>query len=111
MSFYTKGGNVKVVSLKVNRLGSVWNQDSNSATKIMMDTNDRELSKGQSDKLLAMVENGTGSRAQPLKWNSSNKDVVELNVMDNSQATIVGKKKASLSLLSLPQMGRLQQAY
>ncbi|OMC77223.1 GH32 C-terminal domain-containing protein, partial [Paenibacillus odorifer] len=82
LSFYTKGGNVKVVSLKVNQLGSVWNQETGSATKIMMDTSDRELSKGQSDILLAMVENGTGNGAQPLKWNSSNKDVVELNVVD-----------------------------
>lgn len=103
LSFYTKGGNVKVVSLKVNQLGSVWNQETGSATKIMMDTSDRELSKGQSDILLAMVENGTGNGAQPLKWNSSNKDVVELNVVDKSQATLVAKKEGeSIITVSTP---------
>ncbi|MBD7967387.1 GH32 C-terminal domain-containing protein [Paenibacillus sp. Sa2BVA9] len=103
MSFYTKGDNVKVVSLKVNQLGSVWNQDSNSTTKIMMDTSDRELSKGESDTLLAMVENGPGNGAQPVKWISSNENVVEINVVDKSNANIVAKKEGeSVITVSTP---------
>ncbi|OAB47200.1 GH32 C-terminal domain-containing protein [Paenibacillus antarcticus] len=103
MSFYTKGGNVNVVSLKVNQLVSVWNQEASSATKISMDTTDRELSKGQSDTLLAMVENGPGNGTQPIKWESSNKDVVVLKVVDKSQATIVAKEKGeSIITVSTP---------
>lgn len=67
----------------MNWLDSVWNQESSSATKIMMDTNDRELSIEQSDTLLAIVENGTGNGAQTLKWNASKKEVVELSVEIN----------------------------
>lgn len=103
MSFFTKGGNVKVISLKVNQLRSVWNQDTSSTTKIMMDTSDRELSTGQTDTLLAMVENGPGNGAQPMKWKSSNENVVGVNVVDKSQATIVAKKEGeSIITVSTP---------
>lgn len=43
MSFYVKGGNVNVVSLKVHQLQSVWNENIPSKAQIKMDTRVREL--------------------------------------------------------------------
>ncbi|MGN7764337.1 GH32 C-terminal domain-containing protein [Paenibacillus sp. 22594] len=93
MSFYTQGGMVKVVSLKVNKLGSVWNSDSNSATRIAMDTGDLELEIGQNGMLQATVENGPGNGVHPLKWMSSNEEVVGIHAADYAQATLQAKKE------------------
>ncbi|MNO32667.1 Levanase precursor [compost metagenome] len=92
MSFYTRGGMVKVVSLKVNKLRPVWNSDSAPATRIVMDTADRELEIGQSGTLQAAVENGSGNAVQPLKWKSSNEAVAGIYAADLSKATLQAKK-------------------
>jgi levanbiose-producing levanase len=92
MSFYTKGGNVKVVSLKVNKLGPVWNPEAGLSTRIVMDTSDRELGVGQSETLQAAVENGPGNGAEPLKWKSGNPNAVKVNAAGNSQAAIQALK-------------------
>ncbi|MFI2856245.1 GH32 C-terminal domain-containing protein [Paenibacillus sp. JSM ZJ436] len=104
MSVYTKGGSVKIISLAVNQLGSVWNQDTNGTTRIATDTTDLELSKGQTDTLLAMVENSPGNGVQRVKWKSSNEDVVGVNAADqSSQAAIVAKKEGeSIITVSTP---------
>lgn len=88
MSFYTKGGDVQVVSLKVNKLGSVWNPETGLSTRIVMDTSDRELGAGQTQTLQVAVENGPTSGAEPLKWKSSNPDAVKIQAAGGSQATI-----------------------
>ncbi|MBT2287634.1 GH32 C-terminal domain-containing protein [Paenibacillus albidus] len=93
MSFYTRGGTVKVVSLQVNKLGSVWNSDTGLVTRIAMDTSDRELELGQSETLQAIVENGSGNGVHPLKWKSSNDEVVSINRAGASQATLQAKKE------------------
>ncbi|MRN52165.1 GH32 C-terminal domain-containing protein [Paenibacillus monticola] len=88
MSFYTKDGNVKVVSLKVNKLGSVWNPEADLSTRIVMDTSDRELGVGQSEKLLAALENGPGNGTEPLIWKSSNPEVIRIKAAGDFQAAI-----------------------
>lgn len=103
MSFYTKGGNVKVVSLKVNKLRSVWDAETGSATRVAIDTSDRELGVGQSETVQAIVENGPGSGAQPLKWKSSNEDAVIIKAAGNSRATLEAKKAGeSIITVSTP---------
>ncbi|WP_020432422.1 GH32 C-terminal domain-containing protein [Paenibacillus riograndensis] len=92
MSFYSQGGMVKVISLKVNKLGPVWNSDSSAATRIAMDTADRELETGDSVTLQAAVENGPGNGVHPLKWKSSNEEVAGISAADFSQATLQAKK-------------------
>lgn len=93
MSFYVKGGNVNIVSLKVHQLESVWNEDIPSKGQIKMDTSVRELGVGESDTLQAMVEYGPGLGIQPLKWNSSNNEVIAIELVDNSHAVIKAKKE------------------
>ncbi|TDL69219.1 DUF1080 domain-containing protein [Paenibacillus amylolyticus] len=93
MSFYVKGGKVNVVSLKVHQLQSVWNEDIPSKAQIKMDTRVRELGIGESNTLQAMVEYGPGLGVQPLKWNSSNNEVIAIDLVDNSHAVIKAKKE------------------
>lgn len=92
MSFYTKGGNVRVVSLKVHKLESVWNPETGNVPRIVMDTGSRELGAGQSETIQATVENGPGNGAQPLKWTSSNPDAVSVNAAGHSQAILKAEK-------------------
>lgn len=107
MSFYVKGGNVNVVSLKVHQLESVWNEDIPSKAQIKMDTSVRELGVGESDTLQAMVEYGPGLGVQPLKWNSSNNEVITIDLTDKSHAVIKAKKKGSPQSLYLLRMVKL----
>lgn len=88
MSFYTKDGSVRIVSLAVNRLQPVYNPDAGSAERIVMDTSDRELGTLQSAALRAAVENGPGKGAQPLKWSSSNEAVVSLRTAKGTEAVL-----------------------
>ncbi|MHB0863039.1 GH32 C-terminal domain-containing protein [Paenibacillus sp. SEL3] len=103
MSFYNQGGNVKIVSLSVNKLGSVWNSDNDSPLRIAMDTGDRELGIGQSETLRAAVENGPGNGVHPLEWKSSNAKVVGIKGAGASQATLMAKKEGeSVITVSTP---------
>lgn len=111
MSFYVKGGNVNVVSLKVHQLQSVWNADIPSKAQIKMDTRVRELGVGESDTLQAMVEYGPGLGVQPLKWNSSNNEVIAIDLVDNSHAVIKAKKKGSPQSPYLLRMAKLPLVY
>ncbi|UQZ33359.1 beta-fructosidase [Paenibacillus sp. PK3_47] len=92
MSLYAKGGNVKVISLKVHQLKSVWNPEPVNAARIVMDTGTRELAAGQTDVLQAAVENGPGKGAQPLKWKSSNPATVSMDAANGSQAVLKAEK-------------------
>lgn len=71
MSFYVKGGNVNVVSLKVHQLQSVWNEDINSKAQIKMDTRVREL--------------GIGGRTHCRQWSSTDQ-VLAFNRLSGSPA-------------------------
>ncbi|MFX3634010.1 MAG: GH32 C-terminal domain-containing protein [Candidatus Pristimantibacillus sp.] len=92
MSFYSIGGPVKVVSLKVHALANTWNDLNDTGINIVMDTSDRELSVGQSEKLYAAIDkrhgevNGNGK--QLLQWSSSDPSIVKINSLDDSQAVM-----------------------
>ncbi|CAH1212628.1 hypothetical protein PAECIP111892_03788 [Paenibacillus auburnensis] len=88
MSFYTKGGNVKMVSLKVYKLASVWNSEPVLSPRIVMDTRNRELGVGHIETLQAVLENGPGIGTEPLKWKSSNPEAVNIKAAEHSQAVI-----------------------
>ncbi|WP_347231137.1 GH32 C-terminal domain-containing protein [Paenibacillus sp. DMB5] len=106
MSFYTKGGNVKVVSLKAYKLASVWNSGADLSTRIMMDTSERELSTGQSVTLQAAVENGPGNGANPLKWASSNSGVIAIQQNGHSGAVIKAVKAGTAVITAATPNGK-----
>jgi Beta-fructosidases (levanase/invertase) len=107
MSFYTKGGPVKVVSLKVHALADTWNERKDSGTRIVMDTSGKELGVGQSQTLYAAVEclkcDGSKSEKKRLKWVSSNPSVVRLNSSEQGKATLfAGKPGEAVIKVSTP---------
>ena len=63
MNFYTKEGEVNVVSLKVHSLADTWSYNMDDDTAIVMDTNQRELNISNTLTLFASVKKGKGKTA------------------------------------------------
>ncbi|WP_445489598.1 GH32 C-terminal domain-containing protein [Niallia sp. 03133] len=103
MNFYTKGGDVHVVSLKVHSLANTWDRDTNENTRIVMDTSDRELNVEDALTLFASVANGKGKGTEPIKWKSSNSSVVKIDSSDNSKAVLkAGSRGEAVITAALP---------
>ncbi|MEH7503999.1 GH32 C-terminal domain-containing protein [Neobacillus drentensis] len=103
MNFYTKGGEVNLVSLKVHSLADTWNQNADEETRIVMDTNLREMNIGDALSLHASVANGTGKGAQPIIWKSSDSDVVKVDSSTSSEAVLkAGSKGEAIITASTP---------
>ncbi|WP_203288575.1 GH32 C-terminal domain-containing protein [Metabacillus sp. cB07] len=83
MSFYTKGGSVKIVSLDVYPLKGIWKEGEGSA-EVVMDHQKMTLPVGGVHKLSASV---TGKH-QKLKWHSSNPDAAKIEKTDDDSAEI-----------------------
>ncbi|MBD8068721.1 GH32 C-terminal domain-containing protein [Bacillus sp. PS06] len=107
MSFYTKGGNVNVVSLKVHSLADTFNQNSNQDTSIVMDTNQREMNSGDTLTLTATVENGKGKGQQPIKWKSSDPKVVKVDTSTGSKAVLKAGSKGEAIITSSTPNGKI----
>lgn len=83
MSFYTKGGSVKIVSLDVYPLKGVWKEGENPVA-VVMDHQKVTLPVGGVHTLSASV---TG-RHQKLKWHSSNPEAAQIEKTDDDSAEI-----------------------
>ncbi|WP_114499076.1 GH32 C-terminal domain-containing protein [Fontibacillus phaseoli] len=93
MSFYVNGGKVNVASMKVHALDNIWNEAADSSAKIMMDTGDREMGRGDELTLYASVANGKGNGAEPLKWKTSDSSVVKILSSDKTKTVIQAADK------------------
>lgn len=103
MNFYTKGGEVNLVSLKVHSLADTWNQNADEETRIVMDTNQREMNIGDALSVHASVANGKGKGAQPIIWKSSDSDVVKVDSSTSSEAVLkAGSKGEAIITASTP---------
>ncbi|MFB9760488.1 GH32 C-terminal domain-containing protein [Ectobacillus funiculus] len=103
MTFYAKGGDVNIVSLKVHSLANTWNQNADEDTSIVMDTNQREMSVGDALTLFASAGNGKGKGTQPIIWKSSNLGVVKVDSSTNSKAVLqAGSKGEAIITASTP---------
>ncbi|SIQ84358.1 levanbiose-producing levanase [Domibacillus enclensis] len=101
MSFYTEGGEVKIVSLNVHSLADTWTVQENEVTSIVMDTNQREMNSGASLELFASVKNG--KRNQPIKWTSSDPTIVKVNTARNTKAIVkAGRTGEAVITASMP---------
>ncbi len=87
MSFFTKGGAVKVISLKVHALDNIWRVTESSAPRVIMDRPEMELTSGQTTTLFASLEKSKGVK-EPLTWKSSNPNVIQIISSDNETAVI-----------------------
>lgn len=104
MSFYVNGGKVNIVSMKVNALDNIWNKEVAPSSKIIMDTSDRELNRGEALTLYASLANGNGNRDRvdtsgSIKWKSSKPAVVKVLSSDKTKSVIqaVGKGEAVIT--------------
>ncbi|RRJ67340.1 DUF1080 domain-containing protein [Paenibacillus oralis] len=97
MSFFAAGGEVNVVFMKVHALKNIWNEAAGSQTSIVMDTSPREMGLGDTRTLYAAVSGGVqGGRSggtdvnpnQPIRWESSDPEVVDIASSDKQQAVI-----------------------
>lgn len=93
MSFYTSGGEVKVVSMKVHALKNIWNDMAGNEAAIVMDASKREMEPGNTETLYAAVSNGNGKGAQPIRWETSDPRIVTIESSDRSHAVIKAKSK------------------
>ncbi|MGM0922265.1 MAG: GH32 C-terminal domain-containing protein [Bacillota bacterium] len=87
MSFYTKGGNVKIVSLDVYPLKGVWKEEGTDPAAIVMDHEKLSLQVGETHKLSASVLPASGKH-QKLKWHSSNPGAAEIKKVDERSAEV-----------------------
>ncbi|MGG4489822.1 GH32 C-terminal domain-containing protein [Metabacillus idriensis] len=84
MSFYTKGGSVKIVSLDIYPLKGVWKEENTDPAAIVMDHETLSLPLGGVHKLSASVS----GKHKKIKWHSSNPDAAEIKKVDERSAEI-----------------------
>jgi levanase len=110
MSFYAKGGEVNVRSLKVHSLANTWAEDNEETTRIVMDTIQREMSKGDELTLFSSVEAGKGKSTQPIKWKSSNPKVVSVASSTNSKAVLKAGNKGEAVITAFTPNGKTSES-
>ncbi|TWE04925.1 levanbiose-producing levanase [Neobacillus bataviensis] len=98
MNFYTKCGEVNVLSLKVHSLSNTWRPYGDEGTSIVMDSNQKEMNIGDSLTLFASVKNGKGKGTKPIEWKSSNPNVVKVASAANSKAVLKAGSKGEATI-------------
>jgi levanbiose-producing levanase len=90
MSFYTQGGQVKLKSLQVHALDSVWRHLdlSEPASRILLDSYELDLSQGETESLYAAVDRVQGNGKKPLVWSSSHPGTVRIVSSDETHAVL-----------------------
>ncbi|WP_430148848.1 GH32 C-terminal domain-containing protein [Paenibacillus cisolokensis] len=88
MSFYATGGAVNVVSMKVHALQNIWNETANTEATIEMDTSEREMRAGDTEILYAAADSDNSCGTLPLRWETSDPNVVAIKSSDSRKAVI-----------------------
>ncbi|MFS0560990.1 glycoside hydrolase family 32 protein [Terribacillus sp. 179-K 1B1 HS] len=87
MSFYTEGGPIRIISLTVHTLDDIWNRDTDEGASIVFNSSKEEMNIGDTITIEA-VRKGTG--VQPLKWSSSDPNVLSIESSNNCNAVLKG---------------------
>lgn len=87
MSFYTKGGNVKIVSLDVYPLKGVWKDEGAAPSEMFMDHEKLVLPLGGTHKLSAAIL-PAADKHKKIRWQSSNPDAAEVKKLDERSAEV-----------------------
>lgn len=89
MSFFTTGGEVKVISMKVHALNNVWNETESCKQSIMMDRSAIEMGLGDTKMLYAAVSGGKPD--QKIRWATSNPRIVTIETNENGHFGVTVK--------------------
>lgn len=108
MAFYTEGGGVKVVSLKVYAMKSLWTKQ--DSVRIMMDARPREIHIGDAETLHAAVEKGEGKGVEPIKWTTSDSAVATVEYADNAKAVIRAAGKGTAVITASSKNGKAKKS-
>lgn len=107
MSFYSEGGNVRVVSLNVYPLKSVWKNETfegSTPAKVVMDRKELELAAGQTQTLYTAVL-PTSAMNKKLNWSSSNPAVASVVRRDMRSADITGAGVGTAVITAVTETG------
>ncbi|WP_347553177.1 GH32 C-terminal domain-containing protein (plasmid) [Pseudalkalibacillus hwajinpoensis] len=100
VSFYTEGGNVQIISLKVHSLEDIWDRDIDDGAQIVLDTREKEMNIGDTLAVNAATIGINGNGTKKLKWKSSDPDIVSLLPSTNNNTLIEasGAGKATITV-------------
>ncbi|WP_228552277.1 GH32 C-terminal domain-containing protein [Gracilibacillus salitolerans] len=99
VSFYTEDGAVNIVSLKVHTLNDIWNRDINEKASIVTNTKEIEMNIGDTHSVYAAIDGSKENEMQPIKWETSNADIVKIESVNNRNAVIkaIGDGEATIT--------------
>lgn len=92
LTFYTNGGNVKVVSLHVYPLANTWRNEPSSGTtpqKVVMDRTRMFLTPGATEQLYVAVLPQSATNKN-VTWSSSNTAIASVSAVDSRSANVTG---------------------
>ncbi|MDQ6423608.1 GH32 C-terminal domain-containing protein [Paenibacillus sp. LHD-117] len=107
LSFYSNGGNVKVVSLQVYPLANTWRGEPSSGTspqKVVMDRTRLDLAPGATEPLYVSVLPRTASNKN-VTWSSSNPAIATVSAADSRSANVTGIARGRAVITATTQAG------
>lgn len=107
LTFYTNGGNVKIVSLDVYPLANTWRNEPASGTtpqKVVMDRTRIDLAPGTSEQLYVKVLPQTATNKN-VTWSSSNTAIATVSAVDSQSANVTGAARGRAVITATTQSG------
>lgn len=99
LSFFTEGGPVNVISVKVHKFDDIWNRDTNDGASIVIDTSQKEMNIGDTLSMDATLIDGNGNGAQPLKWETTDSDIVSIESSNGNNALITAANAGEAEII------------
>ncbi|WP_208585686.1 GH32 C-terminal domain-containing protein [Gracilibacillus suaedae] len=99
VNFYTEDDAVKIVSLKVHALNDIWNRDINEEASIVTNPKEIEMNIRDTQSVDAAIAGNKKNGTQPIRWKTSNADIVKIESANNRHAVIkaVGDGEATIT--------------
>ena len=107
LTFYTNGGNVKVVSLQVYPLANTWRSEPSSGTapqKVVMDSTRMDVAPGATKQLYVAVLPQSATNKN-VTWSSSNTAIATVSAVDSRSANVTGMARGRAVITATTQAG------
>ncbi|MDX8045524.1 GH32 C-terminal domain-containing protein [Gracilibacillus sp. S3-1-1] len=109
MSFFTEGGAVDIVSLEVFRLDDIWERLIDQESSIVTNRKELEMNSGSVQTLHADIQSNKSNEMRPIKWNSSNTDIVEIESSHYRHAKVKAKEVGEVTITASTPDGKIYQ--